>query len=54
MNTSLFRVGSRLTSKCHQQVARRSLSHYPIDDAIFDLNDEQVQVTTNYDVVNLF
>lgn len=45
MKNSVVRIGSSLlTSFSHRNIAHRFLSHYPIDDILFNLNDEQIQV----------
>lgn len=45
MNSSVIRIGHFLcTNLCHRLTAHRFLSHYPIDDTLFNLNDEQIQV----------
>jgi len=46
MNSSTIRIGCILFSNsCHRTTtARRFLSHYPIDDTLFNLTDEQIQV----------
>lgn len=45
MNVSIVRIGgSLLTNYFHRTIARRCLSYYPIDDTLFNLDDEQIQV----------
>jgi len=44
MNSSVRIANLFLTSFSHRTTARRFLSHYPIDDVLFNLNDEQIQV----------
>ncbi|XP_025408387.1 isovaleryl-CoA dehydrogenase, mitochondrial [Sipha flava] len=45
MNISVCRIGSSLFTKTfHRTIARRCLSYYPIDDTLFNLNDEQIQL----------
>lgn len=45
MNSSVVRFGSFLfTRSCPRSLARRCLSHYPIDDVLFNLSDEQIQL----------
>lgn len=45
MNSSVVRIGRSLfTNSLHRTIPRRFLSYYPIDDTLFNLNDEQIQV----------
>lgn len=52
MNSSVIRIRSFLfTNSHHRSIVRRCLSHYPIDDTLFNLDDEQIQVKQS---VNIF
>ncbi|XP_025208814.1 isovaleryl-CoA dehydrogenase, mitochondrial [Melanaphis sacchari] len=45
MNNSVVHFGRFLFTRfSHRIIARRSLSYYPIDDILFNLNDEQIQL----------
>jgi len=46
MNSSTIRH-ILFTNTCYRTVARRFLSHYPIDDTLYNLNEEQIQVRFN-------
>lgn len=45
MTSTITRIGGIfLTKYSHRTIICRSLSHYPIDDNLFGLNEEQLQV----------
>lgn len=51
MTNPIVRVGNfLLTNNCHRKIVGRFLSHYPIDDNLFGLNEEQIQVRNHKNV----
>lgn len=45
MNRSVFRIKHFLfTNSCHRIITRSYRPYYPIDDTLYNLSDEQIQV----------